>query len=215
MSVHATELRVVATGQNTPAELHDDLPVDSLLEAEELWAPERVRFIRDALRAGVKPDDLPQSIHWNWSLKAIRLPGLAAGALSPYRMFGIRTDDAWQGLLLATCVGHSARLDPRGKDLVYVDFVESAPWNWRCDDASRSPRFRGIGRQLIEMAVRWSIDLGLKGRLSLHSLPQADSFYRDACGLTDLGVDPNYRPPLRYFEFSETQATAFITEAGA
>jgi hypothetical protein len=212
MAVHSSKILEVSTVSQIDAELHDDLPIDSLFEAEEIWAPERVRFLRDSLRAGVKPADLPQSIHWNWSLKAIRLPEFTSSAFSPYRMFGIKANGEWQGLLLATCVNHLSRLAEGQKEIVYVDFVESAPWNWPSDKANRSPRFRGIGLQLMELATRWSIDLGMKGRLGLHSLPQADPFYRDRCQMTDLGVDSKYRSPLRYFEFSETQAAAFLGE---
>lgn len=195
------------------AELHDEVSLEVLFDAEELWAPERVRYLRDCLRAGIKPDDLPQSLHWNWSLKAIRIPGLVAGPLSPYRIFGIRADAAWQGLLLADCVGRHARVGAPGRELVYLEFVETAPWNWRNDPAGRVARFKGVGPQLIDLAIRWSIDLGMKGRVGLHSLPQADSFYRDKCGCTDLGIDPKYQPPLRYFELTEAQALDFIGRA--
>jgi hypothetical protein len=210
VSIVPTTLLSSATKSAVPAELHDDVTLDILFDAEELWAPERVRFLRDCLRAGVKPDELPQSIHWNWSLKAIKIPGLVAGPLSPYRMFGIKADGEWQGLLLAKGVGYQARIGAPGRDVVYVDFVESAPWNWREDKAGRVARFKGVGPQLIDLAIRWSIDLGMKGRVGLHSLPQADSFYRDKCGCTDLGIDPKYQPPLRYFEFTEAQALDFI-----
>ena len=213
MSVHPTHLKSGTSGVLVDAELHDDLLLDSLLEAEELWAPERVRFLRDCLRAGVKPEELPQSIHWNWSLKAIRIPGLAGGALSPYRLIGIKAEGVWQGLLIATCVNHATRLIVEGRDLVYVEYVETAPWNWKEDKAGRNQRLRGVGRQLMELAVRWSVDLDLKGRLGLHALPQADPFYRDACGMTDLGADPTYRQQLRYFEFTEAQALLFLGEA--
>jgi hypothetical protein len=61
------------------------------------------------------------------------------------------------------------------------------------------------------LAVQWSIDLGFKGRIGLHALPQADAFYRDVCGMTDLGQDPAYHS-LRYFEFSEQQADDYLGE---
>jgi hypothetical protein len=213
MSVHLTQLSDGTSGSLIEAELDDDVPIDGLFEAEELWAPERVRFLRDCLKGGVKLDELPQSIHWNWSLKAARIPGLVGGALSPNRLFGIKAQGAWQGMLIATCVNHVTRLPPGGMDLVYVDFVEAAPWNWKNVKAGRTQRFRGVGRQLIEVAVRWSLDLDFKGRLGLHALPQADDFYRNACGMTDFGADPAYRPPLRYFELSDSQAKAFLGEA--
>lgn len=210
MSVHATKLRKVVDRQEVDAELHDDLPIDSLFEAEELWAPERVRFLRDCLRAGVRADELPQSIHWSWSLKAVKMPGLKLGPLSPFRLFGIKSEGLWQGLLLGCAVGHVTRLDPKGRDLVYVDFVESAPWNWELAKAGRAGHLKGVGVQLLELAVQWSDDLGFKRRVGLHALPQADTFYRDR-GMTDLGKDPAYKG-LRYYEFTEQQANDFLEE---
>jgi hypothetical protein len=115
-------------------------------------------------------------------------------------------------MLIANCVGHLTRLSPSGQDLVYVDFVETAPWNWKESRAGRTPRLKGVGRQLVEIAVRWSLDLDLKGRLGLHALPQADEFYRTACEMNDFGADPAYRG-LRYFEFSGQQAKTFLGEA--
>ena len=212
MGVHATQLKSKATGQLVDAELHDDLPLDCLFEAEELWAPERVRFLRDCVHASVKRNELPQSVHWSWSLKAVSIPGFQLGPLSEYRLFGIKAEGVWQGLLIGRCIGHMSKLPPKPLELVYVDFVESAPWNWELGKANRLPRFRGTGLQLMELAVRWSIDLGFQGRMGLHSLPQAESFYRDRCKMTDLGMDLVYKPPLRYFEFSKDQAKVFLGE---
>lgn len=212
MSVFPTKLKDKATGNEVDAELHDDLPIEGLFEAEEVWAGERVRFLRDCLRASVRPDELPQSIHWSWSLKAIKMPGFNVGPLSPFRLFGVKAAGNWQGLLLACCVGHLSKLPPGKKDLVYVEFVESAPWNWELSKANRVQRFRGVGTQMIELAVRWSMDLDFQGRLGLHSLPQSEGFYRAVCEMTDLGPDPSYKPPLRYFEFSESQAKTFLGE---
>jgi len=53
-----------------------------------------------------------------------------------------------------------------------------------------------------------SEDEGFKGRLGLHSLPQADNFYRKI-GMTDLGQDASYQN-LRYFEMTSEQARAFF-----
>jgi len=210
MGIHPTQLELRKTKEKVTAELHDDLPLDVLFEAEEIWAPERVRFLRDCVKGSVKLDALPQSLHWNWSLKAIQIPGFTTGPLSPFRLFGLRAEGAWQGLLIGCCVGHLTKCAPSGKDLVYVDFVESAPWNWVEAKAGRFGHLKGVGRQLVELAVRWSLDLDFKGRVGLHSLPQSAVFYR-GCGMTDLDLDNGYKPPLRYFEFTEIQAETFLS----
>jgi hypothetical protein len=51
---------------------------------------------------------------------------------------------------------------------------------------------------------------GFKGRIGLHSLPQADEFYR-LRGMTDLGTDQTNQN-LRYFEMTAEQARAFLEE---
>ncbi len=45
----------------------------------------------------------------------------------------------------------------------------------------------------------------------LHSLPQANGFYANTCGMTDLGPDPGY-DNLRYFEMTPEQAQVFIAK---
>lgn len=61
-------------------------------------------------------------------------------------------------------------------------------------------------------AIAVSEDEGFKGRLGLHSLPQADDFYRKI-GMTDLGQDAAYQN-LRYFEMTSEQARAFFEQEG-
>lgn len=51
--------------------------------------------------------------------------------------------------------------------------------------------------------------MGFGGRIGLHSLPQAETFYRD--WMTDFGRDPQHQG-LRYFEMSESQPQAFLRE---
>ena len=96
-----------------------------------------------------------------------------------------------------------------GQHLVYVEYVQAAPWNRHAVSGRAS--YRGVGTVLMAAAIQQSVDEGYHGRIGLHSLPQADTFYRDACGMTDLGPDPSYsRVPLRYFEMTEDQASVFL-----
>ena len=72
------------------------------------------------------------------------------------------------------------------------------------------PKLRGVGSALLTAAVALSVEEGFKGRLALHSLPQADAFYRKI-GMTDLGSDAQYQN-LRYFEMTADQARVFLEE---
>jgi hypothetical protein len=56
------------------------------------------------------------------------------------------------------------------------------------------------------------IAAGGLGRIGLHSLPQADTFYGERCGMPNLGLDVAYSPsfPLRYFEMTDSQAATYL-----
>ena len=73
------------------------------------------------------------------------------------------------------------------------------------------PRYHGVGSILIKAAVALSEDSEFHGRIGLHSLPQANDFYANTCGMTDLGIDPDYEG-LRYFEMTPEQARAFVAK---
>ena len=96
-----------------------------------------------------------------------------------------------------------------GQPLVYVDYLESAPWNRRILLPSGQAAYSGIGSILMRVAVERSLDEEYKGRVELHSLPQANAFYANICRMTDLGPDAKHEN-LRYFEFTPEQAKAFI-----
>jgi hypothetical protein len=87
--------------------------------------------------------------------------------------------------------------------LVYIEYLEAAPWNRGTDQ-----ELKGIGTVLMAAAIQLSINEGNHGRIGLHSLPQADTFYKDRCGMIDIGPDFFYNTeyPLRYFEMTEKQS---------
>ena len=57
-------------------------------------------------------------------------------------------------------------------------------------------------------AVELSLQEEFRGRIALHSLPQADEFYRVKCGMSPLCKDTKYEN-LTYFEMTPEQAQAF------
>lgn len=114
-----------------------------------------------------------------------------------------------QGLMLVSNAGHPCRIEEqKGKEQIYVDFVATAPWN--SPGLAASPRYGLVGRVLIATAVQLSLEEGFRGRLGLHSLPQAETFYANNCEMTDLGLDQK-KEGLRYFEMTLTQAAAFLS----
>ncbi len=81
--------------------------------------------------------------------------------------------------------------------MLYVDYIEVAPWNLR--GKLFAPRFTGTGSLLIGEAAMFSFEQGWRGRVGLHSLPQAEEFYSRICQMTDCGRDSGYYE-LKYFE---------------
>jgi hypothetical protein len=188
-------------GNSVPAILHKGLDEFELIDVEIDWAPERLRALRELRKNGVNA--IPQHVHWNWALKAIKHSNLLA-----YRSFGIEADGKMQGLMMVLLTGRTARLDPdKGKPLVYIDFIETAPCNAR--EFTASPLYKGVGVRLVQTAAQLSIDEGFAGRVGLHSLPQSTRFYTIACEMQALGPDVSYQS-LDYFELTGAKAADLL-----
>ena len=190
------------------AELLDAIAEAQLADWEGEWVPELFKAMQRLHRAGVERRFWPQSRHWNWRNKAVALQGMLGKP-----GFSIVCRGVTQGMMIVDTVTKRCRIDgQKGKDLVYVEFLENAPWN-RKELLFDPPRYRGVGTVLIAAAIELSKSEGFKGRVGLHSLPQSNGFYANKCGMTDLGIDTAY-DDLRYFEMTPDQAEAF-TKKGA
>ncbi len=210
MSSWATILKDRSAGVNVRAVQHDRLTLSSLFDAESQWCSHRVDVLRELAAAGRHDAaDWPQSVHWNWARKAAACPPERVEDFGDVRLFGIEANGSWQALLFAIGFGHVTRLGVTGRPLVYIDFIEIAPWNWDVTSINRAGRFRGLGTQLLEMAVQWSTVVGYGGRVGLHSLPQAERFYSRRCRMRNFGPDADYYG-LCYLELSETGATGLL-----
>lgn len=181
------------------AALIDDVTREEVERAEAAWQPV-LQESRE--RAGFGSGIRPEHGHWDWRKKHKRFEGLIA-----YRMFGVECGGDMQGLMLVSTAGHPCRIpEQRGKDQVYVEFVATAPWN--SPELVAEPRYGLVGRVLIATAIKLSVVEGFRGRIGLCSLPQAETFYANNCGMTDLGIDA--REGLRYFEIMPDQAKDFL-----
>jgi len=189
-----------ANGQFLPAQLLDGMAPQDLLVVENEWAAERSLVMQELLKMGVPRAKWPQSLHWDWRKKAPQLGLLESSG------FGLVHDSSWQGVALTKTATAIARLAPdRGKPLVYLDFIEVAPWNWVIPEIGRGGRFRAVGSTLFWRAVKQSEEEGFHGRVGLHALPQAESFYEKHCGMTPVERDPS-KQNLLYFELTREQA---------
>ena len=174
-----------------------------LIEATELsWASLRIEGAKRISAAGGR---VPEHWGWNWIRKSNYV-----GDLLAYRYFGIECSGEMQGLIQVNTTNAVSRLaEHRGKPLVYVDYIEVAPWNAKV--LTDSPRFGAVGSRLIEAAVGYSKAEGFAGRVGLHSLPQSEDFYERVCRMTRGEVDPKYEG-LRWFELTASGAKDFLGE---
>jgi hypothetical protein len=179
-----------------------------LVVVEREWASERSLVMQELLQRKVPRVDWPQSLHWDWSDKSEELARLEAAG------FGIVCQRRWQGVMLTKTASHVARLaGDKGKPIVYVDYLEIAPWNWKIPEISRLGEYRGVGSVLFGRAVKQSEEEGFHGRVGLHALPQAERFYEEGCGMTPVGRDAK-KQNLLYFELSREQAARHLSEGG-
>ncbi len=194
----------VAQSSAASAELWDAITESQLTDWEGEWLPELFKALQRLRRTGVNRRFWPQSRHWDWRRKTAALQGMLGNP-----GFSIVCQGVTQGMMIVDTAMKRCRIDSqKGKDLVYVEYIENAPWNRR-ELLFNPPRYRGVGTVLIAAAIELSKSEGFRGRLGLHSLPQSNAFYANRCGMTDLGADAAYHS-LRYFEMTPEQAEAFI-----
>lgn len=172
-----------------------------MIIADSQWKPFLRQSIADALARGIPRYDLPENKHWEWERKA-----RAMGAESV--AFSIEANGETQALMIARTdkVSRLTQSLPQTQ-LLYVDYLATAPWN--LSSLVAVPRFVKCGILLIEAAVRYSVAVGFGGRIGLHSLQGAEVFYRDKIGMRDLGIDTGYED-LRYFEMIDADSIAFL-----
>lgn len=189
-------LRKLEINQLVDASLIDAITDEHLLMWKDTWVPAMAAHSK-----GKAPAEKPEDHHWDWKWKAERWRPLLK-----YHSFAIVCEKGLQGLMLANDL-KSARLPEQfGKPIIYVELLASAPWNR--SKIQKPKRFHGVGTVMMAAAVQLSLDLGFRGRIGLHSLPGAESFYQADCGMTVLGKDAAYRDMI-YFEMTEKQAEQF------
>lgn len=201
LTVHLLDLH---SGQGVEAELIDSIGEQQLIDWETKWQPALFDTLKRLAEQGVPRALWPQSRHWDWPRKVAEVKGLLA-----FRGLSLISEGVTQGLMRVDLNQVGRDSSQLGKPLVYVDYLEAAPWNR--PDCSDAPRFRGIGSALMTAAILLSQEEGFHGRVGLHSLPQSERFYRDSCRMIERGPDPEY-DNLVYFEMTSEQATAFLAD---
>ena len=189
-------LKKMATGQLVEASLLDEITNRHLAMWVKTWQP----VMQERCKGRVLQEK-PEDHHWDWKWKANEWRPLLG-----FHSFAITCEGELQGLMLA-CDFKSARIQAQfGKPIVHVDFLATAPWNR--PEFQTPQRYRGVGTVMVAAAVELSWELGYRGRIGLHSLSDAEEFYRDKCGMTELGKDAAHQD-LMYYEMTDKQAEDF------
>jgi len=196
-------LRVV-DGQMVRAELFDDLSEQHITLWQRTWLPAMQEAIPRLVAAKVPQADWPQDLLWDWRKKTNW-----ASSLLGMRSFCIVCAGNLEGMMMANLIKTCRLEEQRHKELVYVEFVSTAPWNRA--KLLVKPRFHGIGKVFVRVAIELSMHEGFEGRIGLHSLPQANEFYRSRCQMSELAPDPK-KEGLVYFEMTPEQATRFLED---
>lgn len=191
----------VDSGNPVPAELWDAITDSHIQDWREHWTPLVVGRLTQLVNAGVTYEHWPQSWRWNWQAKMDQIAGLLACPT-----FAIVCQGKTQGLMQLSLTEQSRLESQQGKPLVYVEYLEAAPWNR--SEIVPNPQLRGVGVLLIRAAIESSINEEFQGRIGLHSLPQSNNFYGNKCGMTDLGKDTAKN--MNYFEMTPDQAQSFL-----
>ena len=206
-----------APGLPEPAKIYVGFDERHMRDQEMLWKPlltgafdqvvadcreangqiNEQKFYGEVARLGIG------DVRWDWR-KIHRDYHLDPGTI----FIAIECAGRTQGLMYLECEIHATRLLPKGEQLIYIDRVAVAPWNRV--PLSAAQEYRGVGRLLVGLAINVSLEKKYDGRIGLHSLHGAQSFYRTKCGMTDLGTDA-MKEGLNYFEMSETQAQLLLS----
>jgi transcriptional regulator with XRE-family HTH domain len=107
-----------------------------------------------------------------------------------HRLIGIACGGEMQGLMRLTKTGHNARLGPdAGKLLVYVEFLESSPWNTRLFTALGNPGISGndVGNSGGSLE---------RGRTTMSTTSTANDWFRKAAEIeAEHDITIGSRPP--------------------
>jgi hypothetical protein len=198
-------LRHIPSGADTQATLRSSIDASNIRDHETHWRLFVIRALLRWHRRGFLTDRWPESIGWNW--RRIADP---RNYRWPIRCFSIMCRGVTQGLMSLE-IGTRSRITPKSRSpLVYIAYVETAPWN--IANLAGEARYAGVGRALIRAAVEASLAAGFEGRVGLHALPGAERFYRLGCRMADHGRQREMEG-LRYFEFTPARASRFLGKA--
>ena len=157
---------------------------------------DRARKLPDADRVKALSTIDAEHTHWDWVSKSKHYQQ------NEYRWFFLLVENSVEAVCLTYHPKNSA-ID--GDKVFYIEYIAVAPWNKSHHLIDR--RFSGIGSLFIIQIQNYfnSVD-GYRFGFCLHSLPQAESYYRHI-GMTEF---PGHeKDNLAYFEMDASTAQVF------
>ncbi|MEH2246367.1 hypothetical protein [Nostoc sp.] len=129
-----------------------------------------------------------------------------------YEVYVLECDSVAQGIIVLQINKCPCRLE-LGKNLVYLNLLNVAPWNRVSLQGTRN--YKGVGTVLLTFAILRSINLGFQGRIALNSLKSSESFYQKLPFVhvgSDLFFCGNNVNPLilKYLEMPESEVELIL-----
>ena len=119
-----------------------------------------------------------------------------------YRHYAIEYNGYTVGLMMINLIEKKSKIE-LNRDLVYLEYISVCPEARK--EIKNPPDFRGIGTVLFHVAIEVSFEEGMEGKIGLHSLSRASSWYSEKMGMKNLGVDQS-EGNLEYFELTKEKA---------
>lgn len=188
------------TGKLVNAVLFEGLSDKNIQDHEKIWVP-ALEAANKTANEKEKKHSIAEDAHWRWNKKV----NSTAGQLA-FRHYAIEHENNTEGLMMIALVGHRSKIAP-AKDIVYIDYLSVAPQNRPI--IQNPPRFKAVGSVLFNYTVQVSEEEGMNGRVGLHALPNAASWYHNKLKLTSFGKDSSYNN-LEYFELAEDKAQKLL-----
>jgi len=195
-------LRDGQSGEAVPAELISGISDQTIEMWANTWQPAFDQVRNDFQLNSVPKEKWPEDAHWDWGNKL----AMTKGCLS-YEPYSIMANGSLEGLMLLNNTKFARLPQQRGESLIYIEFLAVAPWNRK--ELCNPRRYVGVGAILADLAIQISLASEFKGRIGLHSLPGALSFYRNRLKMSELGPDQSHNN-LLYFEMTPEQAETFL-----
>ena len=187
-----------ASGSYRKAALFTRISEKNLRDYYDHWKPYKQNRLKK-----IPFENYPDHWHWDWNAKHSNFTGQQST-----QGFAITCRNMTQGMMFVKAPYFSKLPGAENHPLVYIEYLESAPWNIKEFTDSGIERYRDIGTYFLCAAIWLSKRKGYGGCIGLHSLIQTESFY-NKFKFVDLGNDENYSN-LRYYEMTAEQASNLL-----